>query len=83
MISQLMILSINRAKTETGSFFQGDVLSRQPRVCYSDDPGRAEGERAMLEDIKMVLAIGAPIALGIYLISLLRNEPLRKKRKAK
>lgn len=37
----------------------------------------------MLEDIKMILAIGAPIALGIYLISLLRNETLRKKRKAK
>ncbi len=37
----------------------------------------------MLEDIKMILAIGAPIALGIYLISLLRNDPARRKRKAK
>lgn len=37
----------------------------------------------MLEDLKMILAIGVPMALGIYLISLLRNEPLRKKRKAK
>jgi len=37
----------------------------------------------MLEEIKMVLAIGAPIALGIYLISLLRNETAKKKRKAK
>ncbi len=37
----------------------------------------------MLEGIKMILAIGAPIALGIYLIFLLRGETARKKRKAK
>ncbi|CAA2137672.1 hypothetical protein HYPP_00582 [Hyphomicrobium sp. ghe19] len=37
----------------------------------------------MLEDIKMVLALGVPFVLGIYLISLLRNDSVRRKRKAK
>ncbi len=38
----------------------------------------------MLDDIKMVLALGVPLALGIYLISLLRHEHRgSKKRKAK
>lgn len=37
----------------------------------------------MWEEIKMVLALGVPIALGIYLISLLRSDSPRRKRKAK
>jgi hypothetical protein len=37
----------------------------------------------MLDDFKMVLALGVPLALGIYLISLLRNDTGSKKRKAK
>lgn len=37
----------------------------------------------MLEDIKMVLALGVPFVLGIYLISLLRHDSVRRKRKAK
>ena len=37
----------------------------------------------MVDEIKMVLALGVPLALGIYLISLLRNDGGSKKRKAK
>lgn len=37
----------------------------------------------MWEEIKMLLALGAPLALGIYLINLLRNDSVRKRRKAK
>ena len=37
----------------------------------------------MWEDIKVVLAIGAPLVLGVYLIGLLRSDVQRKKRKAK
>ncbi len=37
----------------------------------------------MLDEIKMVLALGVPLALGIYLISLLRYDRGSKKRKVK
>jgi hypothetical protein len=37
----------------------------------------------MWEDVKMLLALGAPITLGIYLIGLLRGDTGRKKRKVK
>jgi hypothetical protein len=37
----------------------------------------------MPDGIKMMLALGAPLALGVYLISLLRNSTGSKKRKAK
>jgi hypothetical protein len=43
----------------------------------------ARGEPTMLDEIKMVLALGVPLALGIYLISLLRHDRGNKKRKAK
>lgn len=44
---------------------------------------RRGGEPPMVDEIKMVLALGVPLALGIYLISLLRNDRGSKKRKAK
>jgi hypothetical protein len=37
----------------------------------------------MWEEVKMLLALGVPIALGIYLIALLRGDVGQKKRKVK
>ncbi len=37
----------------------------------------------MWEEIKMLLALGVPLALGIYLLNLLRSDTARKRRKAK
>jgi hypothetical protein len=37
----------------------------------------------MWEDVKMLLALGVPIGLGIYLIGLLRGDAGGKKRRLK
>ncbi len=52
-------------------------------LWYASPKVGLRGIPTMWEEIKMLLALGMPVALGIYLIGLLRGAPSRKKRKAK